>query len=70
MFSCKRNNQMIIFKFTYSLFLIFQKYTCKLLEDTVKCDELLSRCHSAEEVKRMKDAHIAARINQYDDNKV
>jgi len=46
-----------------------QKYTCKLLEDTVKCDELLSRCHSAEEVKRMKDAHIAARINQYDDNK-
>ena len=54
----------------YSLFLIFQKYTCKLLEDTMKCDELLSRCHSAEEVKRMKDAHIAARINQYDDNKV
>ena len=36
----------------------------------MKCDELLSRCHSAEEVKRMKDAHIAARINQYDDNKV
>ena len=47
-----------------------QKHTCKLLEDTMKCDELLSRCHSAEEVKRMKDAHIAARINQYDDNKV
>ena len=45
-----------------------QKYTCKLLEDTIECDELLYRCHSAEEVKRMKDAHIAARISQFDDN--
>ena len=45
-----------------------QKYTCKLLEDTIKCDELLSQCHSAEEVKIMKDAHIVARINQFYDN--
>ena len=45
-----------------------QKYTCKLLEDTMKCDELLSRCHSAEEVKRRKDEHIAARISQFDGN--
>ena len=59
---------MIIFKFTYYFFLFFQKYTCKLLEDTVKCDELLSRCHSAEEVKRRKDEHIAARISQFDGN--
>jgi len=46
-----------------------QKYTCQLLEDTVACDSLLSRCHSPEEVEKMKDAHISARINQYDDNK-
>ena len=51
-------------------FVIFQKLTCQLLEDTVKCDELLSRCHSAEEVEKMKNAHISARINQYNDNKV
>ena len=46
-----------------------QKLTCQLLEDTVKCDELLSRCHSAEEVEKMKNAHISARVNQYNDNK-
>ena len=64
---------MVVASFTsinnYIIFFL-QKYTCQLLEDTVACDSLLSRCHSPEEVEKMKDAHISARINQYDDNKV
>jgi hypothetical protein len=45
-----------------------QKYTCQLLDDTIECDALLSRCYSLEEVENMKIAHIVARINQYASN--
>ncbi len=39
----------IILKYYIFLF-IFQKLTCKLLSDTVKCGELWKRCHPAVEV--------------------
>jgi hypothetical protein len=46
-----------------------QKYTCKLLADTVTCDDLMSRCDSPDDVQKVKDSHIIARINQYSDSK-
>jgi len=46
----------------------YQKFTCKLLSDTVECGELWKRCHSEEEVRNIQDTHIQARIGQFRDN--
>jgi len=46
----------------------YQKFTCKLLSDTVECGELWKRCHSDEEVRNIQDTHIQARIGQFRDN--
>jgi len=47
----------------------FQKYTCKLLEDTDNCGKVFKRCLPADEVRRMQDTHIQARIQQFRDDK-
>lgn len=47
----------------------YQKFTCKLLSDTVVCGDLWKRCHGEEDVRSMKDMHIAARMSQFADNK-
>jgi len=46
----------------------YQKFTCKLLSDTVECGELWKRCHSEDEVRNIQDTHIQARIGQFRDN--
>lgn len=48
--------------------LSFQKFTCKLLSDTVECGNLWKRCHSPNEVRSLQDMHIQARISQFRDN--
>ena len=48
---------------------VFQKYTCKLLEDTDNCGKVFKRCLPADEVRRMQDTHIQARIQQFRDDK-
>ena len=52
----------------HTLLFHFQKFTCKLLSDTVECGELWKRCHSDEEVRNIQDTHIQARIGQFRDN--
>lgn len=47
----------------------YQKFTCKLLSDTVECGDLWKRCHSEEEVRNIQDTHIQARIGQFRDNR-
>lgn len=42
-----------------------QKYTCQMLSDTVECGSVWKDCHTAAEVRSIKDSHIAARINQF-----
>lgn len=46
----------------------YQKYTCKLLSDTVECGALWSRCQSPTEVRYNQDTYIQARITQFRDN--
>lgn len=46
----------------------YQKFTCKLLQDTVDCGSLWKRCHAPSEVRSIQDTHIQARISQFRDN--
>ena len=36
-----------------------------MLADTVNCGSVWKDCHTAAEVRSIKDSHIAARINQF-----
>ena len=36
-----------------------------MLSDTVECGSVWKDCHTAAEVRSIKDSHIAARINQF-----